>query len=265
VWGDARRLHQVVANLLSNAIKFTPEKGLVSLSCVIEGREAVITVRDTGTGIPADLLPHVFERFRQADTTTTRVHEGLGLGLAIAHHLTELHRGRISAASEGPDGGAVFTVRLPLADAVDETAITRTIATAEDGNLPPLAGLTILVVEDDNDSRETLAHLLESVGAHVTAVSSTHDAVTAVERMRPDVLVSDLSMPGEDGYALVRQLRRTLASSEPRLVALAVTGLAAPEHRARALAAGFDVHLAKPVDPEALITFLASLSRGTAA
>jgi signal transduction histidine kinase/ActR/RegA family two-component response regulator len=265
VWGDGRRLHQVVVNLLSNAIKFTPENGVVTLGCESSGREAVITVRDTGTGISADLLPHVFERFRQADTTTTRVHEGLGLGLAIAHHLTELHRGRITAASDGPDRGAVFTVRLPLADAVDETVTARAATADDDGSVPPLAGLAILVVEDDDDSREALAHLLESVGASVTAVSSTHDAVIAVERTRPDVLVSDLSMPGEDGYALVRQLRRQLASSEPRLVAIAVTGLAAPEHRARALAAGFDAHLAKPVDPETLIAFLASRSRGTAA
>jgi signal transduction histidine kinase len=266
VWGDGQRLHQVVVNLLSNAIKFTPENGVITARCTSEGREAIITVRDTGAGIAPDLLPHVFERFRQADTSTTRAHEGLGLGLAIAHHLTELHGGCIMAQSDGLDRGAVFTVRLPLADSVDETLTPRTPSAGKNGTVPPpLAGLTILVVEDDDDSRLALAHLLESVGASVTAVSSTHDAVAAVERMRPDVLVSDLSMPGDDGYALVRQLRRRLASNEPRMVAIAVTGLAAPEHRAHALAAGFDAHLTKPVDPEGLIAFPASLSRGTAA
>jgi len=265
VWGDARRLHQIVGNLLSNAVKFTPEGGAVTLRCAPDGADAVVAVRDTGSGIPADLLPHVFERFRQADTTTTRVHEGLGLGLAIAQHLTELHRGALTVASDGPGQGARFTLRLPLADALDAAHTARPAAAPRNGGAPPLAGVRVLVVEDDGDSREALARLLESVGAQVTAVGSTRDAVAAVERLKPDVLVSDVSMPGEDGYALMRRLRRLLATSEPRLIAIAVTGLAAPEHRASALAAGFDAHLPKPVEPEALITLLASLSRGSAA
>jgi len=268
VSADPDRLQQVVWNLLSNAIKFTPQGGSVSVRLKYDREHAEVEISDTGRGIAPEFLPHVFERFRQADGRITREHGGLGLGLSIVRHLVEMHGGTISASSPGEGLGATFRFRLPLLglrneergvgiegapDAGGETAIRNPDSAI-------LSGLHVLVVEDDEDSREMLAAALKSAGARVTAAASAAEGFEAVGRLRPDVLVADIGMPVEDGYSLIARVRALGAAAGGDLPAAALTAYARAEDRARALAAGFQAHVAKPVEPRLLTETVARLA-----
>jgi CheY-like chemotaxis protein len=251
VVGDPDRLQQVVWNLLSNAIKFTPEGGSVRLALRRAGAQAAIEVRDSGDGIPPDFLPHVFERFRQADTGSRRRYGGLGLGLAIVRHLVELHGGTISATSEGPGHGAAFTVTLPTASEVvlEVPPLGRTTAVSA----RPLHGIRVLAVEDHEDSRELIRMALAERGAETVVASSVDEALAVLGREPIDVLVSDVGMPHRDGYALVEALRELeRARGRRQIPAIALTAFAGRDDRDRLLAAGFQVHIAKPIDPDVL-------------
>jgi len=255
VSGDAGRLQQVVGNLLANAIKFTPEGGRVDVGVERAGAVARVSVRDTGQGISPDFLPFIFERFRQADTTSTRKQKGLGLGLAIARHIVELHGGTIEAASAGEGRGSTFTVTLPLL--VSEPLAPR--AEERAAQPPTLEGITVLVVDDEEDAREAMSVLLRQAGARVIPVSSAVEALEFLERQTPDVLLSDIAMPGEDGYALIRRVRGRSADEGGRVRAAALTAYATLDDRAKALRAGYDEHIPKPVDPARLIGVVAML------
>jgi signal transduction histidine kinase/DNA-binding response OmpR family regulator len=259
--GDADRLQQVVWNLLSNAVKFTPEGGRVGVLLRCAGPHAEVRVEDTGQGIDAEFLPHVFDCFRQADGSTTRRHGGLGL--AIARHLVELHGGAISADSEGEGRGASFTVRLPLAAAGSAGARPEHAPGA--GVSPPprpaaLKGLRMLVVEDETDTRELVAFALTVAGAEVKTAAWAREALDMLEGWTPDVLVSDIGMPGLDGYAFIGEVRRREADSGVRLLAVALTAYAGVEARRRAISAGFQTHLAKPLDPAEMVAAVARLA-----
>lgn len=261
VVGDADRIRQIIWNLLSNAVKFTPEGGRIDVGVAARGADVEITVRDTGIGIRPDFLPHVFDRFRQADGSTTREHGGLGLGLAIVRHLVELHGGCITASSAGERAGATFTVRLPR-QTMPPAGGARPPSLTEAGRprtLPSLAGLRILVVEDEDDARHLVEAVLASAGAEVRAAQTAADAWRLLADRAPDVLVADLALPGEDGFALVRRVR---AAGPPlsALPAIALTAYAGASHRQAALAAGYDEHLAKPVEPERLTMAVATLA-----
>jgi signal transduction histidine kinase len=270
---DADRLQQVVWNLLSNAIKFTPEGGAVEVRQRQAGGGRTggggagmveIEVSDSGMGIRPDFLPYVFDRFRQAESTTTRHHGGLGLGLSIVRHLVELHGGTVSVESQGEGKGAAFRVRLPLRasePAVERREAPRPAVFGSDGW--PLDGLHILVVDDEPDTRDLLATTLESCGARVTTVASVPEALSELDRARPDVVVSDIGVPGEDGYSLIRRLRARAAEQGGNVPAVALTAYARAEDRVRALAAGFQMHLAKPVDPAELVASVAALAGRT--
>ncbi len=263
VSGDATRLQQVVWNLLSNALKFTPEGGQVEIRLERVGSYARIVVKDTGQGISPDFLPHVFERFRQADGSTTRRSGGLGLGLAIVRHLIEMHGGTVSAESAGPGQGATFIARLPLsvaADAVSDASPEHRAGSAR----RPLEQVRVLVVDDDADGREVLRAILSQEGAEVTTVSSASEAVDALQRVQPHVLISDIGMPDEDGYQLLRRIRAS-GWHERRLPAVALTAYAGEDHRRRALDAGYQEHVPKPLDFRrivALVAHLIDVSRG---
>lgn len=265
VTGDSDRLQQVVWNLLSNAIKFTPRRGKVEVRLQRVGSEAEIRVRDNGAGVKADFLPHVFDRFRQADSTSTRSHGGLGLGLAIVRHLVELHGGSVRAESDGEGKGSTFTVRLPIramgSDSSERLLGARTQAEAAsfDG-LPSLNGLRVLFVDDQLDARELVSELLEVYGAEVIAVESAESALKALENDSPDVLVSDIGMPREDGYDLIRKIRARQPDKGGSIPALAVTGFAGLADNRRALAEGFQKYLAKPIDPAELVLLVADLA-----
>jgi signal transduction histidine kinase len=262
VVGDASRLQQVVWNLLSNAIKFTPRGGAVEVSVEPAPGEVRIEVSDSGIGIAPRFLPYVFDRFRQADSSTTRTHGGLGLGLSIVRHLVELHGGTAEVESGGEGLGAVFTVALPVHEdlRLDADGTGRqTAAPAAAGNdaaaaaaaaaaAEELAGLCVLVVEDEDDTRELIARALAQAGASVAAAGSAAEALSLVDRQRPDVLICDIGMPGEDGLSLIRKLRAHADGEASLLPAAALTAYAGPADRARILAAGFQRHLAKPVD-----------------
>lgn len=272
VWGDSDRLQQVVWNLLSNAIKFTPATGRVAVLLERVDSYVQLKVSDTGKGISADFLPYVFDHFRQADSTSTRVHKGLGLGLAIARHLVELHGGTIQAESPGKGQGATFTVKLPLLNKGEGEGEIG-IGGGDNANFPPspphpltpssLTGLRVLVVDDDADAREFVSAVLKECGAQVTAVDSVDSALEALENLKPDVLVSDIGMPGEDGYALIRKVRELDADIGGRIPAVALTGYARVEDHTEALLAGFQLHVAKPVRPAELVAIVASLSQWT--
>jgi PAS domain S-box-containing protein len=271
VTGDPNRLRQIVTNLLSNAIKFTPEGGRVEVRLGRADAHARLTVLDTGAGIRAEDLPHIFERFRQADSTNTRTHSGLGLGLAIARHLVELHGGTIRAESEGEGRGAAFTVELPLtATQVEPDGSEGEQATPQQarvtvderesfGDPRALEGVRVLLVEDEQDTRELIRTILEGCGAQVTAVASAGAALAALEQVRPDVLVSDVGMPGENGYELIKKIRALGPERGGKVPAVALTAYAGPKDRRRALLAGFQTHLAKPVEPDELLAVVASL------
>lgn len=251
---DPQRLQQVVSNLLTNALKFTPEQGSIEVRVErLDGRAQVV-VHDTGIGIGPDLLPRVFDRFHQGDSSTTRTHGGLGLGLAIVRHLVEQHGGTISAASAGPGRGSTFTITLPL---LNEESAAADPPRSELANRLLLFGVRVLVVDDEADARTTLAAILEQYGAEPTMVGSAGDAFDAVSRDRPDVLLTDVAMPGEDGYSLIRRIRATVDGDA--LPAAALSGYVDGDSKTHALDVGFQAYLAKPVDPALLATTLATL------
>ena len=266
--GDPSRIQQIVSNLLVNALKFTPPGGKVEVRLDRQGPELQIVVHDTGAGIHKEFLPYVFERFRQADTTEARSHGGLGLGLAIVRHLVELHNGSIYADSPGEGQGATFTVTLPALDPADASVVERVSPTAEpsaavgDEAPPNLKGLRILVVDDDRDARELFTRALEQYDARVTAVASSGAALTTLERWKPHVLVSDIAMPEESGYVLMRKIRRLPPEHGGTVPALALTAYAGANDVKLALSAGFSAHAAKPIEPAGLATAVADLARG---
>ena len=253
--GDPERLQQVVWNLVNNAIKFTRGGGRIEVGLREVDSHLEISVADNGQGIPADLLPYLFERFRQGDIKSNRAHGGLGLGLAIVKHLVELHGGTVSASSEGENKGAKFTVALPIAATFSYTA-------SDIGQRPveitSLEGLRVLVVDDDVDTCAVLSRILEETGARVTTAFSVDAALREFETQSPQVLVSDIGMPDRDGYDLIREVR-ALGFGYQALPAIALTALARPEDRRRALLAGYQVHMAKPIDASELTAAIATL------
>ncbi|HJR09591.1 MAG TPA: response regulator [Pyrinomonadaceae bacterium] len=268
VSGDPARLQQVVWNLFSNAVKFTPEGGRVKVGLMCDERHVELEVTDTGQGINAEFLPYIFDRFRQADGTTTRKHGGLGLGLAIVRHLVELHGGTIRAASEGDGRGSTFTLSLPLSSAAhaapDDGAQFDASAAAPDEAKPislahstVLEGLRILVVDDEEDTRELVQEVLVRQGAEVRICASAAEALRTLAAWNPSLLVSDIGMPKEDGYELIKRVRKLDAEHHGQIPAVALTAYAGAENGKRALDAGFQTHLAKPVDPKELIETVA--------
>ncbi|HKC99806.1 MAG TPA: ATP-binding protein [Methylomirabilota bacterium] len=257
--GDPDRLRQVVENILGNAIKFTPPNGSVTVRLAGDG-DVCLTVSDTGRGIDGELLPHIFERFKQSDSPSPRSHAGLGLGLAIVRHLVELHGGRVRAESEGVGQGATFTVVLPIFASAEDTASAPLPAARLSGE-ERLEGLRVLVVEDDADARELVATVLAQAGAVTFTASNGHDGIAMVPRVRPDVLVCDLAMPDQDGLTVVREVKAWAAETGMALPALALTAYARAEDREQALAEGFDRYLTKPVEPSELVSIVAGLAR----
>jgi len=265
VRGDPTRLHQVVENLLANAVKFTPEGGAVGVEMKCTDAHAEVVVRDTGIGIPPDVLSRIFDRFHQADNSTTRRYGGLGLGLAIARELVHQHGGSIEAASPGENLGSTFRVKLPLDGTVARPETNAVPAGWVPRGLEELATLgrvRVLVVDDESDARDSITAVLAHCGAEVTPAASVQEAMTTFAVSPPDVLVADLAMPGEDGYELIRQVRMFERAGGRRMPAIAVTALASAEDRRRALAAGFDVHLAKPTEPSDIVEAVARVARG---
>ncbi|WP_434384743.1 ATP-binding response regulator [Melittangium boletus] len=263
VMGDAHRLQQVVWNLLSNAVKFTPKGGRVQVFVERRDSSVEITVADTGPGISQEFLPHLFERFRQAEGTLTRRAGGLGLGLSIVKQLVEMHGGLVSAFSEGVGKGTTVTVRLPLSVALRrEVAVPASLRDPHQGiQCPPeLSGLRVLILDDEQDTRELLRTLLEGCNARVITTASVDECLARLREERPDVLVSDIGMPGEDGYSLIARVRALPPSEGGRTPAVALTAYARVEDRTRVLLAGFHSHVPKPVEPVELLAVLASLS-----
>ena len=265
VFGDRVRLQQVASNLIANAVKFT-ETGTVQVRLRRDGQDAELSVADTGQGIPPDFLPWVFELFRQADGSTTRVHSGLGLGLSIVKSLVEAHDGSVTVHSEGEGRGATFVVRLPVAvwERPGNPAVAEE-STPPEREVPSLDGIRVLVVDDDEQSREVVAaHLSERRAAVLTAKSAA-EAFALLQRERVDVLLADIGMPGEDGYSLIRRIRALSPPATASIPAAALTAFAREEDRALALSAGFQMHLAKPIDSSALIAAVATLKGLTSA
>jgi signal transduction histidine kinase/DNA-binding response OmpR family regulator len=256
--GDPDRLQQVIWNLLTNAVKFTPAQGRVEVALGCAGGHLQVRIKDNGKGISPAFLPHVFERFRQADSTSTRSQGGLGIGLAIVRHVIELHGGTVAAQSEGEGRGATFIVTLPiLAARIDgePAGPRRSAAPRESG--ADLSSLRVLVVDDESDAREMLAHMLRRAGATVAAASSAREALELIDAGPADVIICDIAMPDQDGYWLVRALRERGMG----LPVIALTAYAREEDRARAISAGFDLHCAKPIEPMELVAAVADLAR----
>jgi signal transduction histidine kinase/CheY-like chemotaxis protein len=262
VMGDPARLQQIFWNLLSNAVKFTHNAGRITVSLYRQDTYLEIRVSDNGDGIAPQFLPHVFERFRQADGSTTRRHGGLGLGLSIVKQLVELHSGTVSVDSAGQGRGATFTVTLPLVQA------RRSRQRADAGDAPAqfkkdqlnLSGLKVLVVDDDTDARGILKRILSGCKADVRTAASGFEALQVLEDVRPDILISDISMPGMDGYELITRVRASEMDRAKPVPALALTAFARAEDRRRALLAGYQSHLPKPVEPAELVAIIAGLS-----
>ena len=257
IYGDGGRLQQIAWNLLSNAVKFTPAGGRVQLDLRRCQNIAQLTVTDNGIGVPADFLPFVFEPFSQADASTRRVYGGLGIGLSIVRQLVEAHGGNIRVTSDGEGRGSVFTLQLPLVSMPFEQVVPRDVA-AEDRHAPSLEGLCVLVVDDDVENRDALAANLASERAHVLTAGSAAEALEVLMSSRVDVLLSDIAMPLEDGYTLIRKVR-ALDGPAAKTPAAALTALARDEDRQQSLDAGFQLHLAKPIDSAALLAAVASL------
>lgn len=264
ITGDPDRLQQVVWNLLMNAVKFTPKGGHVQIHLQRVNSHVEVVVSDTGQGIAPDVLPHVFERFRQADSSSTRGHGGLGLGLALVKHLVELHGGSVAAQSPGEGKGATFVVRLPLSIAASMGTTPRAHPTAPTMEaLPPglrLDGLRVLLVDDDQDALDLESSILVGAGAAVQTCLSAPEALAVLQEWRPDVLVSDIEMPGEDGYALIRKVRVLDSEQGGDTPAVALTAYGRTRDRMLSLSAGYSMHVPKPVDPEELATIIASLA-----
>jgi signal transduction histidine kinase/ActR/RegA family two-component response regulator len=267
VSGDPNRLQQVFWNLLSNAVKFTPRGGAVQILLERVNSQLEVSVIDSGEGIDPQFLPHVFDRFRQADATTTRSHGGLGLGLAIVRQLIELHGGVVRAKSAGRGQGATFIVQLPLTAVVPDRERPKqrhpasNVAAAPIEACAEIAGVTVVVVDDEPDARKLLRRLLEDCEANVFDAANAADALELVQSRRPDVLVSDIGMPGEDGYSLIRRLRGLPAEQGGATPAVALTAYARADDRVNVVLAGFQHHLSKPVEPAELIAVVASLAR----
>jgi CheY-like chemotaxis protein/two-component sensor histidine kinase len=265
--GDPERLQQILWNVLSNAVKFTPRGGRVQVRLERVNSHLEIVVSDTGAGIPAEFLPHVFDRFRQADAGINRARGGLGLGLAIARHLVELQGGRIFAESDGPGKGATFRVELPVRSAnAAAPAEGREHPQAPLGDehkiaVPQLNGIRILAVDDDRDALALVREILEATGASVATADSGQQALDLLESMKPDVLLADLGMPQMSGFDLIDLVRRSERPAIRDIPAAALTAYARSEDRTKALRSGFQLHLAKPVDPGELMAAMASLAK----
>jgi PAS domain S-box-containing protein len=269
VVGDPARLQQVMWNLLSNAVKFTPNGGRVQISLERGGSEARVVVADSGGGIAPEFLPFVFDRFRQADSSTARSSDGLGLGLSIVRYLVELHGGSVRAESAGEDLGATFTVSLPIAirtgsDSRDSGRLS-TVPSTVPGESRPLNGIAVLIVDDDAETRELLQAILASAGGQTLVAASAREAVEVFDRRRPDLIVSDIGMPSEDGYSLMRRIRSRSAEEGGRTPAVALTAHARSDDRDGSLRAGFQYHLAKPVAPAELLAVVRALVGETGA
>jgi PAS domain S-box-containing protein len=266
VLGDPARLQQVMWNLLANAVKFTPAGGEVAVRLSRAGSHVRIAVADTGQGISRDFLPYVFDRFRQADGTITRAHGGLGLGLAIVRHLVEIHGGTVAAESEGEGRGATFNIELPVADpdrgAAESQKLSASLAEVAAAVSPvsQLTDLRVLIVDDEPDARLLLKTIMEQSGAKVRAAASASEALVALREFRPDILVSDIGMPQEDGYALLRRVRALNPEEGGRIPAVALTAYAQEDDRMRALLAGFQVHVAKPINPQEFVAVIVGLA-----
>jgi signal transduction histidine kinase/ActR/RegA family two-component response regulator len=267
VSGDPDRLRQIVWNLMSNAVKFTPKHGRIQVRIERVNSSVEIVVSDTGMGIAPDFLPHIFERFRQANSGPTREHAGLGLGLAIVRNLVELHGGTVYASSGGEGKGATFRVRFPVrivhpdAQCSPRRVHPRQPLAPSSVDLPRLDGTHVLAVDDDADALRLLREMLEAVGASVTTATSGLAALDIVDGDRPDVLVADLGMPQMDGFELIRRLRTSDDPAVRDIPAAALTAYARSEDRAKALQGGFEIHLAKPIDPAELISAVQALAR----
>ncbi|MDF5721023.1 MAG: PAS domain S-box protein [Rhizonema sp. PD37] len=261
ILGDSARLQQVIWNLLSNAVKFTPDGGSVQIKLNRMGEQAQIQVRDTGKGISPDFLPHVFEYFRQADSTTTRTFGGLGLGLAIVRHLVELHGGTVDADSLGVGQGATFTVKLPLFQDEDEKRLDESTCSSLIGSSSslPLADLRVLLVDDEEDSRDLIAFVLEESGAIITSTSNARSALQTFKQTNFDVLISDIGMPEMDGYMLMQQIRAMTSFQGRAVVAIALTAYAGEINQQQAITAGCQRHITKPVEPEDLVKVITDL------
>jgi signal transduction histidine kinase/ActR/RegA family two-component response regulator len=266
ITGDSHRLQQVIWNLLSNAVKFTPKGGTIRLIVARVDSSIELTVQDSGQGMSKELLPSIFERFKQADGSMARVHGGLGLGLAITRHIVELHGGTIEVHSEGEGRGATFVVRLPIAPFREQRDGPFRHPMASD--LRPqfehpkeLQGLTVLVVDDEKDTRDVLTEMLRQVGSSVLVAAGARDALSVLDRASPRILVCDIGMPEMDGYQFIEEVRKRPREKGGRTVALALTAYASPEDRRRALRAGFQMHLGKPVEPAEFVAVLANLAQ----
>jgi CheY-like chemotaxis protein len=264
--GDPDRLRQIVWNLVSNAVKFTPKEGHIQLRVSRINSSVEIAVSDTGIGIPTDFLPHIFEPFRQADSGTTRQQAGLGLGLAIVRQLVEMHGGTVSASSNGIGTGATFRVRLPVMIVHPETPPEKRVHPRHEQplspeQLPDLTGTHVLAVDDDADALRLLAEILQAAGASVTTANSGAAALETITVTPPDVIVADIGMPGMDGFELVERLRRSPDARVRDIPAAALTAYARSEDRAHTLQRGFEMHLAKPIDPVELVSAVKALAR----
>ncbi len=264
---DAQRLQQMIWNLLTNAVKFTPAGGQVMIALEQSKHKIQIVVSDTGQGISPEFLPFVFDRFRQADSSSTRAHDGLGLGLAIVRHLAELHGGSVSVTSDGKDKGATFTIMLPLSLVVAApSGKVREDANGHkqyENSNPELEGVRVLIVDDDEDTCEMLSFALNLLGAEAQASNSVSEAFVSIADWQPDVLLTDINMPGEDGYSLINKLRSSTPENGANIPAIALTALARPEDSEQALSAGFQLHLSKPVDIDELASAIAVLTKKT--
>jgi PAS domain S-box-containing protein len=264
--GDPDRMQQIFWNLLSNAVKFTQKGGRIQVRLQRVNSQVEVSVSDTGKGIDSKLLPFVFERFRQGDGSTTREHGGLGLGLAIVRHLVELHGGAVNAYSEGANQGSEFIVQLPIqvsarTPAPGEERVHPSAGGSVSGGIPSLKGLRILVVDDEPDAREIVAAILAEGGAEIATASSSRRALELIEQWRPSLLISDIGMPIESGYDLIRKLRALPAGKGGQTPAIALTAYARPEDRLKVLSAGFQMHVSKPIEPIELATVVASLMK----
>ncbi|HEY5884005.1 MAG TPA: response regulator [Pyrinomonadaceae bacterium] len=264
VMGDANRLQQVFWNLLSNAVKFTPESGLVRIETERIPPVVRVSVSDTGIGIKPEFLPFIFDRFRQADGSTTRVHGGLGLGLSIVKHLVQMHNGNVQVHSLGQDQGSVFSVEFPLATSASTPVSPNGSAKEAELSAVPagfsriLEGLRIVVVDDEADARELVRAILTRCGGEVNCCDSAAAAMKAIREWKPDLLVSDIGMPVEDGYSLIKKVRKLRSKRSSKLPAVALTAYATKEDKARALETGFQMHVTKPIEPETLVMSIAS-------
>jgi PAS domain S-box-containing protein len=265
--GDPARVRQIIWNLLANAIKFTPNGGRVEVQLRQAGEQVEIIISDNGQGISPEVLPFIFDRFRQADSTSTRRHGGLGLGLAIVRHLAELHGGSAEAISEGEGRGAVFSVKLPYHQVsepgpviLEKRAKPSIAQTTASESMPSLEGLRILVVDDQEDTRSFLSVLLEKAGAHATTVPSAFHGFRLIQELKPDILISDIGMPDEDGFSFIKRVRTLTPHLGGRTPAIALTAFARSEDRVNVLRAGFQTHLRKPVDSIELVTVIAKLT-----